>query len=1080
MDALIKEAQKFYADQMEAHGFGRKTFRFETDENGNAKVHHVKGKFNEAYYQNQSTGSSIVWNEIVERFDLSKNIYLTALDTSYIGLDGTTVLGRGGGSSLSGRALVPTSNMGATIHELGHAFGLMHDSRVDTNLIFTLPGYYDRMTNSFCAAEWLNVNRYFNLTQEAFNENTDVQMLTPILFTPSTDIRLQFKVADPDGLHQVQLFKYGGYSSVIAYRSLIDNRATVEFATHELIDDNNIVHIALRVIDKYGNFTSHSFYIEIIPLNLSVSFPDVNLHLKIMETLGKPSDATITVQDMLTLTALNADNASINEIEGLQYAYNLRTLTLNNNNIADVDLLASLTQLTTLSIDDNDITDVAAISTLKQLETLSLENNKISDIVPVVELTELKTLRLRGNLLNYTSLYTSIPTIQQQGVEVAFETRTPTKLINLSSASSRGLAGSTSIVMISVQDENGIVFSEVPVTFTTTTTNGHLSIAEAVTDRKGTARVALMLGPTVGENTVRTSVPEVPQPLIFTITTIDRKTFVHIPDENLHAEIANTLGRSRNSQLTAEDMSKLTKLKAPNANIKNLVGIEYAYNLKELNLGTEYIDEVGSVNSNIVSDSSPLEVLSQLTHLDLSRCSLSDISFLANLTQLMTLRLWDNDISDISALSGLTQLEMLDLSSNDISDISALSGLTQLRALYLRFNDTSDTSALSGLTQLRVLDLSYNDISDVSPLVTLNLTGIYVLPNGSGVWSKTQGLKIKGNPLSYTSINTHIPAMQAKGIEVVFDDTAHPALIKIAGDGQTGISGVLLAAPFVVEVQDERAQPMKDVSVTFTVHSGGGILSPTTTQTDADGKARTTLTLGWTPGTTTVRATADGLKAYVLFKATTTLLTDRMAEDVNGDGVITVEDLVLVAASFGAAPIPGVLPNTDVNGDGKINNADMFLVLAALEATATLAGPSFDTQPTVASLQHWIAEAKRRNTGDTTFQRGILILEQLLVALTPKETALLPNYPNPFNPETWIPYQLATSAEITLTIYAVDGTVVRTLALGHQSIGTYQSKNRAAYWDGKNTQGEPVASGVYFYTLTAGDFTATRKMLIRK
>ena len=96
------------------------------------------------------------------------------------------------------------------------------------------------------------------------------------------------------------------------------------------------------------------------------------------------------------------------------------------------------------------------------------------------------------------------------------------------------------------------------------------------------------------------------------------------------------------------------------------------------------------------------------------------------------------------------------------------------------------------------------------------------------------------------------------------------------------------------------------------------------------------------------------------------------------------------------------------------------------------------------------------------------------------ETALLANYPNPFNPETWIPYQLETSADVTLTIYAVDGQTVRQLELGHQAPGTYQTRSRAAYWDGRNEYGEPVASGLYFYTLTAGDFTATRKMLIRK
>ena len=103
-----------------------------------------------------------------------------------------------------------------------------------------------------------------------------------------------------------------------------------------------------------------------------------------------------------------------------------------------------------------------------------------------------------------------------------------------------------------------------------------------------------------------------------------------------------------------------------------------------------------------------------------------------------------------------------------------------------------------------------------------------------------------------------------------------------------------------------------------------------------------------------------------------------------------------------------------------------------------------------------------------------------LHVVIPTETILLSNYPNPFNPETWIPYQLSESADVSVSIYAVDGHLVRRLDLGHQSAGVYRSRSRAAYWDGRNALGEPVASGVYFYTLTAGEFTATRKMLIRK
>ena len=92
----------------------------------------------------------------------------------------------------------------------------------------------------------------------------------------------------------------------------------------------------------------------------------------------------------------------------------------------------------------------------------------------------------------------------------------------------------------------------------------------------------------------------------------------------------------------------------------------------------------------------------------------------------------------------------------------------------------------------------------------------------------------------------------------------------------------------------------------------------------------------------------------------------------------------------------------------------------------------------------------------------IAVLEQLLATLMPKQTAVLPNYPNPFNPDTRIPYQLAMQAEVEISIYPADGTLVRTLVLGQLQAGVYASKSRAAYWDGRNAHGEPVASGVYF------------------
>ena len=205
--------------------------------------------------------------------------------------------------------------------------------------------------------------------------------------------------------------------------------------------------------------------------------------------------------------------------------------------------------------------------------------------------------------------------------------------------------------------------------------------------------------------------------------------------------------------------------------------------------------------------------------------------------------------------------------------------------------------------------------------------------------------------------------------------------------------------------------------------------------------------------------------------------------DVDGNGVVNILDLVRIVSRFGrTGPDPA-----DINGDRTVDIHDVVLAAAAIHTDR--AAPSAyifselqreDLELQVRDIRAWIIQAQRLDSRDPTYQRGVIVLRHLMKMLTPKNTTLLLNYPNPFNPETWIPYQLAEPVNVTLTIYALDGTVVRTLALGHQPTGVYQSKARAAYWDGKNELGEPVASGVYFYTLIAGDFTATRKMLIRK
>lgn len=212
-------------------------------------------------------------------------------------------------------------------------------------------------------------------------------------------------------------------------------------------------------------------------------------------------------------------------------------------------------------------------------------------------------------------------------------------------------------------------------------------------------------------------------------------------------------------------------------------------------------------------------------------------------------------------------------------------------------------------------------------------------------------------------------------------------------------------------------------------------------------------------------------------------------EDVNRDTIVNTKDLMIIAANLGLAK--PINPRADVNNDGIVNALDLVIVAQHIMDRApavkvrdqNMLAPPLHGNVAVLdpeTIQAWIDFARVEDDGSIIYDLAISNLEGLLVSHTPTETKLLLNYPNPFNPETWIPYQLAEATEVTISIYTVNGMPIRTLALGHQAAGVYQSKSQAAYWDGRNELGERVASGVYFYTLTAGDFSATGKMLVRK
>ena len=363
---------------------------------------------------------------------------------------------------------------------------------------------------------------------------------------------------------------------------------------------------------------------------------------------------------------------------------------------------------------------------------------------------------------------------------------------------------------------------------------------------------------------------------------------------------------------------------------------------------------------------------------------------------------------------------------------------------------TDKTILLWDFTSYPIINISPDSVTALT--VGEELAFDVKITNGKNLSGYQATVEFDPDTLEY--VETVYADYLSGGVPVQPIANQHAGTVKLASLSLTGVGsdgdGTLATIKFKVKAIRTSNLGLRDV-----------ILS------DSEGKK----SYAWIEG-------AQLLKSVTNEDGERTVCETTNTKDVNKDCVVNIQDLVLVATNFGK----GGENASDVNSDGRVDIIDLVLVAGAIGSPASAPAVYTDAQEmfSTSKIQQWLSEAQKINITDPTFQRGILTLEQLLITSLPKETALLPNYPNPFNPETWIPYQLATPAFVTISIYAAGGKLTRTLELGHQTAGLYQDRNRAAYWDGKNALGESVASGVYFYTLTAGDFSATRKMLILK
>ena len=388
IDTLIKEVQRFFAEEMEAHGYGRKTFAIQTDANGKAVVHHQIGRYDEIDYLNEfmSVNAAQVYTE-VESATSANHIYLAVLD----------VRSRSNfykcGAATENVAFIDAHNdcFDASIaaHEIAHTFGVAHVASPAFLMSTIYPG--DKRTLSPCTASFLDGVAYFNPDQPALNTGpTTIQMLRP-LAVPPYGLRLRFKIRDADGLHHAHLETpikdrefYSIYIDVC--ESLSGKSDTVEFLTTGVIPEHP--YVLVMVVDGHGNYYKQEFPLDVnavLPSEV-VEIPDVHLADALREGLVMPRNAPITTHSLRALIDLYARDRQITDLTGLEHAINLRTLDLGAEDTWEKGIVNS-----------NSISDISPLARLKKLETLFLDHNQIRDVRPLERLTNLKILRLQEN-----------------------------------------------------------------------------------------------------------------------------------------------------------------------------------------------------------------------------------------------------------------------------------------------------------------------------------------------------------------------------------------------------------------------------------------------------------------------------------------------------------------------------------------------------------------------------------------------------------------------------------------------------------------------------------------------------------
>ena len=811
-------------------------------------------------------------------------------------------------------------------------------------------------------------------------------------------------------------------------------------------------------------------------------------------TENQLSDIT-PLTGLTQLEALNMSRNQLSDISPLAGLTQLKTLALEGNQISDISPLAGLINLKGLSITGNQFNDISPIAGLTRLEELYLSNNQISDISPIVRLIHLKRLSIAyAQISDITPLAEALAGLTElKGVSlVGNQISDISPLVGLKNLNELNLAGNH---ISDISPLVGLIHLE------------KLNLwCNQIRDISPLAGLKNLKGVNLSFNQIRDISP---------LAGLKNLKGVNLADN----QISDIKPLTR---LTALEWLDLGENQVANSDRKQLKGLPNLTQLRfdgdQLGLYTLEVSTIDdwpfTLSAFVVSrhypypchvensdqdmppeDTSPQDTPSQA--LGIGPVDAAELSPM----------FWVNSAS--GTLHGLTDGEIEHLLPN-VQNATSLTIDAATGKIYWT-EKTSDTTG-----KIWRANLDGSNVQLVKELTSVPLRIVLDLGNGklyvTNAWGKIQQMNLDGTDFQPNLITglvapQHITIAVAGGklywTEKTGDTTGRIQRANLDGSN-TELVKKLTSVPLGIAIDTEnnklyvtntwgKIQQMNLDGSGFQPNLITGLETPKGIALEGnkvywieEGSIRrasltgeniedvvtglrspTALVLGIAPPSDDMPSPTDVPEPT----------TDTPA-DINNDGVVNIQDLVLVASHLGKTG----QKVADINADEIVDIRDLVKVAGALGNAA--AAPSLHPQLlqtlTTADVQQWLSQAQHLDLTDITSQRGIRFLEQLLATLMPKDTVLLPNYPNPFNPETWIPYQLAKDADVQLLIYDARGVVVRRLALGHQSAGFYIGASRAAYWNGRNSLGERVASGIYFYQLLTNEASSMRKMVILK